>query len=148
MLQNNVSAQQTLYVQRFNLDGSAATSAIVVAAAQATGGNSLTDIGVGIDAGSNFVISWDVSDSTGLGTVYAQRLNGSGTPLWTPKTIISGTDLSPSLSVSGQGNFIIAWSEAGIFYQPYNSSGQATAPQTSIGYSGAVPPRTWPTTGI
>ncbi len=146
---NTATAQQTLYVEQFNLDGSGPSGAMAVADAVAAGTNSLTDVGIGIDTSKNMIVSWDVSDSTGLGTVYAQRLSSAGADLWaSPKTIISGTNLMPSLGVASNGNFVAAWSQSQVSYQCYTSAGTTvgnvftaavgTSPAVALSSTGSI----------
>lgn len=89
---------------------------------------------VAADASGNFVIAWASYGQEGAYSsfgVYAQRYDGSGSPLgpeFRANTYTTSTEGWPSVAADGAGNFIIAWSGSGagdfdIFGQRFTSSG-------------------------
>ncbi|HEX8235472.1 MAG TPA: Ig-like domain-containing protein [Abditibacteriaceae bacterium] len=116
--------------QRFNADGGAKGSEILVHSI-----DSYEEIAtdVAVDDSGNFVVIWDVDDSTG--NTFVRRFNANGAAL-APTSTITDTSKSESQSIDmdDNGNFVIAWeryendeyySDAQIIAQRFDAEGVA-----------------------
>jgi hypothetical protein len=80
------------------------------------------------DPSGNFVVAWNGNDGE-QGGIFAQRYAGSGAPLgpeFLVNTYTTGSQVRPSVAVSGTGDFVIAWASA-VASSPLNIIGQRYA---------------------
>jgi hypothetical protein len=70
--------------------------------------------GVVTDGTGGAIVVWE-DNRTGIADVYAQRLDGSGTPLWTlgGKTVCTAADnqLEPFVVADGAGGAVVGWTD-------------------------------------
>jgi hypothetical protein len=124
------SASNDIYAQRLNGSGVAqwTTDGIVVCNAA-----NIQDVPAIVSDGSNGgIITWEDARS-GLFDIYAQRVNSSGTALWTPNgaalCVASGIQQKPALIGDGASGAIVAWedyrdgSTDNVYAQRVNSAG-------------------------
>lgn len=93
------------------------------------------------DGSGGAIINW-INTRYGLGHLYFQRVDSSGTPLWTPQGVAIFTTYqaySPTMASDGEGGAFITWyddrygDETGnIFAQHVNSSGSAVWASSGI----------------
>jgi YVTN family beta-propeller protein len=107
------SGGQNIFAQRVNASGSMQWSAdgVSLSSGNANGGftSSITTDGAG-----GAIVAW-VSGSTFSHNIYAQRINASGSPLWTATGVLvcpaAGERVSPTVTADGAGGAIIAWED-------------------------------------
>jgi hypothetical protein len=84
------------------------------------------------DGSGGAIITWEDfrNDNTGLdayGNIYAQRIDSSGSTLWTFNGVAictaTGDQLYPTIVSDGSGGAIITWSDGNIYAQRVNSTG-------------------------
>jgi hypothetical protein len=80
------------------------------------------------DGAGGAIIAWE--DNRSHAAVYAQRIDGSGTPLWTTDGVAicseaSPYQIDPQLVGDGSGGAIIAWYNTRVYVQRINASGKA-----------------------
>jgi len=126
-------SQYGVYAQRFNSAGTAQGSAFEVNT-YTTGQQNATS--VAMDAGGDFVISWQSSmqDGGGYG-VFAQRYNSTGVAQGSEfqvNTYTTGDQEAPSVAMDSAGDFVIAWQSNaqdgnswGVYAQRYDDTGTA-----------------------
>jgi len=120
-----------IYTQRYLSDGTALGSNFKVNDDQGSAGQYYPSIST--DGSGNFVITW--SDArNGDYDIYAQRYSSDGSGLGTNFKVNddqgSADQDSPSISIDGNGNFVIAWTpmrnrDTDIYAQRYLSDGTA-----------------------
>ncbi|MBK6912341.1 MAG: hypothetical protein IPH11_01145 [Ignavibacteriales bacterium] len=125
------------YYQRYNSNGEAQginTKAIIDDAGSAR----QYDPTIAMEGSGNFVIAWQ-DYRNGNSDIYYQRYNSSGTAQGVNTKanddVVSAYQFSPSISMDGSDNFVIAWQDyrngnSDIYYQRYNSSGTAQGVNT------------------
>ena len=120
-----------VYAQRYDAVGNELGNEFRVNT-QTTG--SQTNSSVSIADSGNFVITWQSSGQDGSGDgVYGQRFDSSGNAIEGEFPVNSHTasnQSSPSVSMSGTGAFVVAWTSTsqdgdweGVFAQRYDSNG-------------------------
>jgi len=120
-----------IYAQRYDSAGNPIGSEFRVNTYTA---NDQANPSVAMDADGNFVIAWvgNLQDGSEWG-IYAQRYGSAGNPLGSEfrvNTYTTDNQLSPSVAMGANGNFLIAWhsrgqdgSGWGIYAQRYDSAG-------------------------
>lgn len=151
-------ADSDIHARRFNSAGIPRSDEFVVNTY--TTGNQ-ADPAIAMDDAGNFVIAWhsgtwsDGQDGSAYG-IYAQRFNQAGRPQGTEfrvNTYTTGAQLSPSVAMDSDGDFVIAWSSyqidlqhvLGVYAQRYDAAGApqgneflATTPLPSYYYGSVV----------
>ncbi len=121
-----------IYAQRLNAAGVPQWAADGVPLCTQPG-NQITLSMVSDDAGGAVLVWYDARNSiqTGL-DIYAQRVNGSGTPLWTADGVAvcqAANDQSEPYVVKSVNNYVIAWfdyrngSASDVYVQALNGNG-------------------------
>ena len=107
---------EDIYVQRVNASGSAAwtpNGTIICAAIRWQSGPEAVSDGAG-----GAVIAWNDYRSGTNYCIYAQRVNGSGLPLWSVDGVAISTEpgsgTCPEIISDGTGGVIITWQETGV----------------------------------
>jgi hypothetical protein len=86
---------------------------------------------IAADGAGGAVVTWEDIRS-GASDIYAQRLDASGAPLWTPNGIAvcaaSGGQITPAIAPDGAGGAFVTWRDGrsgarGIYAQWLNASG-------------------------
>jgi len=125
-----------IYAQRVDAAGDVQWLADGVAISTASGDQSYPQI-VG-DGSAGAIITWDDTRS-GNSDIYAQRVNHSGTPLWTANGVAistaSGEQSYPQIVGAGSGGAIITWDDTrsgidnwDIYAQRVNADGSLPSP--------------------
>jgi hypothetical protein len=121
------SGNADVYAQRYDAYGRALWTASGVLVCGATGDQ--TNLRIVTDNSSGAILGWQDGRGT-ASKVFAQRVNSSGTPLWTANGVGMGTVLigvvqtNPAICSMGSGTCAIAWEQAGnIYAQRLNASG-------------------------
>jgi hypothetical protein len=88
---------------------------------------------VAMDDSGNFVVTWQSPQDGNSYGIYAQRYNSVGVPQGSEfqvNTYTSNNQVSPSVAIDSDGDFVIAWTSRepdgdlyGIYAQRYNSEG-------------------------
>ncbi|QLE42087.1 hypothetical protein FD723_17785 [Nostoc sp. C052] len=124
-----------IYAQRYNSAGVAQGSEFKVNNTTTTTRYQLSPT-IAIDAGGDFVISWQSlgQDGSGYG-IYAQRYNSSGVAQGSEFQVNNNTiadQKNPTVAMDANGDFVISWQSYGqdgdnngIYARRYNSSGVA-----------------------
>jgi hypothetical protein len=127
----NYPVSYNVYAQRYNSAGAAQGAAFQV--------NSTTNTRFGfaqvaMDAGGNFVVTWDSYESNvnnDLG-VYAQRFDAAGVALGSQFRVNSttaGIQSNTAVAMGASGDFVVTWSgngpgdSLGVFAQRYDAAG-------------------------
>lgn len=121
-----------VFARRYNAGGAPVSGEFAVNTV--TSGDQ-SSVGVASDASGNFVVTWASAnqDGSGLG-VYARRYDSAGAPQDTEEFLVNtntvGDQGTPSISMAGGGQFVIAWSSAnqdgnglGVYGQVFNADG-------------------------
>ena len=121
-----------IYAQKINSQGTVMWTADGIGVCTETDNQTLTDI---ISDDSNgVIIVWDDHRSGTNNDVYAQRIDGSGTALWTPGGVVvcstSDDQSGAKIVEDGSNGGIFEWDDLrsgkyGIYAQKLNSSGAA-----------------------
>lgn len=123
------NGQYDIYAQRLNSAGVPQWTADGVALCTQPG-NQITISMVSDDAGGAVLVWQDAR--TGTLDIYAQRVDGSGTPLWAADGVAvceAGADQNDPIIIRSANNFVVAWFDyrlagiADIFAQALNPSG-------------------------
>jgi hypothetical protein len=120
-----------VYAQRYSADGTASGSEFRV---NTTTAGDQTYASVAMNASGEFVIAWSSNGQDGDGWgIYAQRYNADGTASGSEfrvNTTTAGDQVSPSVALDTNGNFIITWSSNGqdgdgwgIYGQQFDATG-------------------------
>ncbi|MEH2113708.1 hypothetical protein [Nostoc sp.] len=124
-----------IYAQRYNSAGVAQGSEFQVNTTTTTTRYQLSPT-IAIDAGGDFVISWQSlgQDGSGYG-IYAQRYNSAGVAQGSEFQVNNTTiadQKNPTVAMDANGDFVISWQSYGqdgdnngIYARRYNSSGVA-----------------------
>ena len=132
--QDSVNGNWDIFGLRFNSSGTPQGTKFKVNESAGTDSSQITPT-VGMDKNGNFVVAWyDCRNSSQMkGDIYSQRFNSSGGAIGN-NFLVSGdlgsqVQIEPTISVSGSGDFIIAWadwrnSQSDIYAQRYNSTGE------------------------
>jgi hypothetical protein len=122
-----------IFAQRYNTAGAAVGGEFRVNTF-ISGSQSVPE--VAMDAGGDLVIAWGSSaqDGSDYG-IYAQRYSTAGAAVggeFRVNTFTTGNQSNPSVSMNGDGDFVIAWqssaqdgSDYGIYAQRYSAAGAA-----------------------
>lgn len=122
-----------IFAQRIDPNGVTAWTFNGVPICTSAGQQATPAIAVDIVAGTSrgYVIAWE--DDRAVPRIYAQRLDATGTALWTPNGVPASTSLAaqfePSMITAGQFGVILAWSQQGdagydIYAQNIGHEGQ------------------------
>ena len=141
-----------IYAQRFNAAGVRLGGEFRVDSAP--GGGSKEQASIAMDADGDFVVTWqwwNGPNEDGWG-VYAQRFDVAGVALGTEfrvNTHTTNIQLFPSVAMSADGDFVIAWQSNqqdgdgyGVYAQRYSGSGEIRGPEfrvntTTLNWQGA-----------
>lgn len=110
--------------------GAAGTPQVRIQRVHATGATAWTPGGVQLDPAAagqyrptitpdgtgGAIVAWIQGVGTPTRQLVAQRISAAGTPQWTPRLIVGsarGLDAVPSITGSGLGTSIVAWSDSG-----------------------------------
>ena len=124
------SGDNDIYAQWVDSSGSPQWTANGVPVCTASGGQQYSK--VAIDGLGGAIVAWRDLRSSIDWDVYAQRLDPSGSPIWTangiPLGIASGVQYDPEILGDGSGGAIFAWADArngryDVYAQRVNSSG-------------------------
>ncbi len=115
--------QANIYAQRVNDSGTVqwTTNGVAIHTKSAADGR----IAITSDQNAGAIISWKSRQAN----IYAQRVNGSGTVLWTTNGVAihtnSAADGYPAITGDGNGGAIISWKgqQANIYAQRVNDNG-------------------------
>jgi Ca2+-binding RTX toxin-like protein len=129
-----------IYAQRYNSAGVAVGNEFKVNTYTT---NSQVNPTVAMDAGGDFVISWQsyYQDGDGYG-IYAQRYNSAGVAVgneFKVNTYTSNFQVNPTVAMDTDGDFVISWQSYGqdgngygIYAQRYNSAGVAVGNEFKV----------------
>ncbi len=130
-----------IYARRINSSGTPQWTADGVAVCTAADFQQSPQITT--DGSDGAIIAWGDRRSGSNDDVYAQRVNGSGTPLWTGDGVAVCTaandQYDPQITVDGSGGAVIVWEDArpatstDIYAQRVNSAG---VPQWTVNGEG------------
>ncbi len=124
--EDNRGADQDLYAQRVNSAGTVQWTANGVAIT--TAGQSQDRMTSAVPDGSGgIVVAWEDS-RTGSAGVYAQRLNGSGSQVWTANGVQVSTAVAnpnPKVAMSGTDAMVFYYNNPFLIVQKLNASGAA-----------------------
>ena len=116
---------QDIYAQRINSSGATLwTTAAAGGLPVCTNTSRQDNPTITIDGSGGAIITW-YDARAGNNDIYAQRINSSGTALWTanglPVCTLTSTQFTPDISSDGSGGAIITWSDArnSAFYDVY-----------------------------
>ncbi|MCB0809783.1 MAG: T9SS type A sorting domain-containing protein, partial [Flavobacteriales bacterium] len=103
-----------IYAQRINGSGAALWTVDGVAVSTATG-HQVAPVLV-TDGANGAVVTWkDLRGGSASGDIYAQRMDATGTALWTidgaPISIAPSDQTSPTLAGDGNGGAVITWAD-------------------------------------
>jgi len=132
-----------IYAQRYSSDGSALGTNFKV---NDQGSVDNWYISISADGNGNFVITW-ADFRNGDADIYAQRYSSDGSALGTNFKV--NDDLgnaeqgSPSISIDGNGNFVITWDDfrngdQDIYAQRYSSDGSALGTNFLVNDQGSM----------
>lgn len=138
MFESNINdpgnTQADIYVQKMNLSNQHLWGTYGAPACLASGQQEQARIS-GDDAGGCFLV-WQDQREENYATIYAQKMNSSGTRLWGDNgtVVVDHSDLErdalqPALRNDGLGGLFVAWGDMsrgslGVFTQHLNSAGQ------------------------
>jgi hypothetical protein len=107
----NGAANKDIFAQRVNASGTPLWTATGVPVCTVPGDQS--GLKVVPDGAGGAIIAWTDSRTGGIADIYAQRLNASGTPLWTADGVVvcdaSDTQGALELTTDGAGGAIATW---------------------------------------
>jgi len=111
---DNRSGSQYIYAQKINSNGTTAWTTNGIPISTAAGAGQLS-IGITGDGSEGAIIFW-YDNRSGNGGLYAQRINSSGSPLWTPTNGVQictadATPLPLGIVSDMSGGAIMAWSD-------------------------------------
>jgi len=108
----------SIVTRRFSADGTALDASDVTIGGITSGYIGTPDIGM--DPDGDYIVVWNEYDSDGSTTdsdVLARRFSADGTALgggeFVVNTTVAGNQLFPGIAVDSDGNFVVAWREAG-----------------------------------
>lgn len=128
------ASSTNVYAQRFTSSGSPQWTQNGVLIGGTPGANAFDKIILSDGAGGAFLVWVDLRSGQGEQDVYAQRINASGTALWTangvPVCTAQWRQRWPSMCHDGSGGLIIAWcdergNDNDIYAQRLNGAGAA-----------------------
>ncbi len=140
-----------IYVQRLDSSGTPLWTANGVAVCTET--SSQQDSQIVLDGAGGVIIIWKDYRASGTEDLYAQRVDSSGTPLWTadgvPVCTAAGNQTAPEAVSDGAGGVIVAWedfrsSSFDIYLQRIDSSGSPVWAVDGVGACTAVSSQTAP----
>ena len=106
-----------IYAQRVNSQGIVQWTTDGVAVCAVTGAQ--TNPSAAVDGSGGVIIAWEDKRGTDTTDIYAQRINASGIPQWTPNGVVvcvsPNVQSSPDIIGDGAGNAIIAWQDLRSF---------------------------------
>ena len=124
---------QYIQLRRYNADGSPKGDIVQITDDIKVAAPTYAGPSIAMDCGGNFAIAWAVQFGSYDYDVYAQRFDTNAVPIGDPFLVNTHTDETqghPSISMNGQGQFIIVWqskyqdgSNYGVFGQKYSKSG-------------------------
>ena len=118
------SGSSDVYAQRLDASGSALWTSDGVGVCLATGGQGIPAIAA--DGSGGAFIAW-ADSRAGISQVFAQRVNASGTALWTSNGVQVSTSASSvtnaRLIADGSGGMIVTWKRRRDLRQRLNASG-------------------------
>ncbi len=129
---DNRNGNFDIFAQRFNATGAPQWVANGVPVVVAAGTQNVSDMIP--DGAGGLIVSWD-DGRGGNNDPYIQRLNASGTALWTPNGVALSTDPAlqyfPEIVSDGAGNTFVTWADErsgvpDVYAQKINAAG---APQ-------------------
>jgi hypothetical protein len=142
----NCAGSADVYVQRVNSAGATQWTANGIALCTAV--NDQFPSGIVSDGGGGAIVVWeDQRTSTFSSDIFAQRVNASGTPVWTPDGIAlctaSGLQRAGSTVPDGLGGAIAAWEDwrlgsADIYAQRVDSLGNGLWASDGIAICSAI----------
>jgi hypothetical protein len=81
------------------------------------------DFALASDGAGGIIVAWDDTRS-GASGIFVQRVDGSGTPQWTPNGVVLCPSLAgyPTLAADGAGGAVVAWADArNVTTDPFDS---------------------------
>ena len=134
------AADSDVIAQRFNSDGTAVGSRIVVNADAANTASTYAWVSALSDGG--FVVSWQSSKDAGTLGVYQQRFDAAGTKIGSEERVNTYTPSSqeyPQTAALTNGGWVVTWqsngqdgSGWGIYQQRYAADGQKAGSETLV----------------
>ena len=127
-----------VYMQRFNALGAKVGGQVLV---NTTTTGTQNQARVAMSDGGQFAIVWHHNDGSG-DEIYLQRFDALGTALGS-ETLIStanGTASLPTISMDGNGNFVVAWRDGGpVVGRSFLADGTPRGEQFEIDNAGTLP---------
>ena len=127
----NGAAQRDIYAQRLNSSGTPQWTANGVGVCTHSG--DLDNLKITADGAGGVMVTWEDFRNSFIRDIYAQRLNGSGTPQWTANGVavcVAGDEqFGPKIVGDGVGGAFITWwdyrngVDHDIYAQRLNSGG-------------------------
>lgn len=140
-----------MYAQKFSLAGVAQWTVNGIQVTSASEGEDM--VSAISDGAGGVILTWQLNNGTD-NDIYAQRISGAGTVLWTPGgvPVCTATDDQdgPVLTTDGGGGAIIAWrdmrggSNRDIYAQRVNSSGSVVWTANGVAVSSTTGDQTSP----
>jgi hypothetical protein len=130
-----------IYVQRISRAGVPLWAPNGVPLCTASGDQSDTYLAIVSDGAGGAIVAWNDFRSGTNFQIYAQRINGAGTPLWTPDGVMvctaPGSQQTPAIATDGVGGAIITWfdfrhANYDIFAQRISSLGARAWADTGV----------------
>ena len=144
------SSNANIYVQRVNASGEAQWAVNGVALCTAVWDQQFPTITS--DGAGGAIVTWE-DERTRANDIYAQRVNATGTPLWTANGVavctLTGGQNSPTITSDGVGGAIITWFDNRVEYDIYaqrvNASGTAQWTANGVALCAAPGAQYYPT---
>jgi hypothetical protein len=85
------------------------------------------------DGDGGAIVAWQDFRSTAPGGVFVQRVDASGTVLWTPQGVeLSSVGITPVIASNGSGGAIVAWHGSGVHARGVDASGVPSWPAVTL----------------
>ncbi|MFA6014096.1 MAG: Ig-like domain-containing protein [Gallionellaceae bacterium] len=141
---------ETIFVQKFNANGTVNGSMVSLEATGATNGNDNNVQLVGVGSAGEYVVTWQGIDSAGDQSIFVQHFNVDGTVKGSSVQLeaignSTGIDQAPQIAAVGSsGAYVVTWAGAdstgdpSIFVQRFSADGSLNGSATQLEATGVT----------
>jgi len=134
----------SIYVQKFNADGTTSGSIVKLEATGVTNGDDLGAQVTGIGSDGEYLVTWYGIDTDGDRSVYVQRFNADGTTSGSATKleatgVTNGADQGSQITAIGNsGEYVVSWQgvdedgDRSIYLQRFNADGSLNGSATKF----------------